>query len=63
MLERSKHLSLETLAAVEKLTAELNEFTTICRNIRADLDLLADINPQTALLAADIIDNAIGGAK
>jgi hypothetical protein len=33
----------EDLAAVEKLTAELNEFTAICGRIRADLDLLSAI--------------------
>jgi hypothetical protein len=33
----------EDLAAVEKLTAELNEFASICRNIRADMDLLSAI--------------------
>jgi hypothetical protein len=40
MLERSKQLTTEDIAAVEKLTAELNEFTALCGRIRAEMDEL-----------------------
>jgi hypothetical protein len=33
-------MTTEDIAAVEKLTAELNEFTAICGRIRAEMDEL-----------------------
>jgi hypothetical protein len=45
-------MSPETDAAVEKLTAELNEFTAICGRIRADMDELYFLSLVSALAEA-----------
>jgi hypothetical protein len=52
----------EQIAAVEKLTRELTEFAEVMRNIRASFDLLAQIDPAAARVAAAIVENAFNGA-
>jgi hypothetical protein len=51
----------DQIAAVEKLTAELNEFTAICGRIRADMDELYYLSLVSAL--ADAITATDGVAK
>jgi hypothetical protein len=51
----------EDIAAVEKLTAELNEFTAICGRIRADIDELYYLSLVSAL--ADELNANDGVAK
>lgn len=53
-------MSPETATAVEKLTAELDEFTAIARRIRADMDELYYLSLVSAL--ADAINTATDGA-
>jgi hypothetical protein len=62
MLERSKQMSPEQIAAVQELTAHLREFTATCERIQADFALLAELNPAVALIAASIVANAFQGA-
>ena len=51
----------DEIAAVEKLTAELNEFTAICGRIRADMDELYFLSIVDAL--ADELNANDGVAK
>jgi hypothetical protein len=46
-------LTPEQIAAVKKLTAELYEIASICDRIKADMDELARVDPETyaALIA------------
>jgi hypothetical protein len=45
------------IAAVEKLTAELNEFTAICGRIKADMDELARVDPQAHAALIEAMNN------
>ena len=54
-------MTTEDIAAVENLTAGLNEIDAICDRIRSDFELLTDLDPQVALAAAVLIATALNG--
>ena len=51
MFSKGTAMTPEEIAAVEKLTAELDEFTAICGRIRADMDELYFLTIVSALAA------------